>query len=416
MPSKFQNRLAKSVSVRLRKHVIVPLRSWKTARAARRQWSQATPEDYAKVQQRTLVFVDSLHVPCEGRGAYAYKAGGAPLLYASCYAAFTKHLCGKLQPLSETEKREWADYIKGFQGSDGLFRDPRIACELAETGDWWGWRHLTLHALMALSALGAKPQYRFQLLDQFQAEGSVSRWLEQRNWAKDTAGVSNEVQNIGTLMQYSRDYLGEHEWTERLEELYQGLDARQDVATGLWGPGFDSPLELSLGVQSAYHFWMLYFYDRRKVHYASAALASCLRSQTKSGGFGAQANTSACEDIDSVDPIARFTCRGHAHENSLGEVRSAAERALWWNLGNQNPDGGWVFRRHAPFLYGHALMGSAADESAMFPSWFRLLSTALLARLLPEHPVATLPWHFLECPGHQFWLGRSTPDEAKSPA
>ncbi len=394
----------------------MPLRSWRTAQAARRQWRQATLADYVKVQQRTVAFVDSMHVPSEGRGAYAYKAGGAPLLYSSCYAALTMHLCGKLQQLAQDEQREWADYIRRFQGSDGLFRDPRIACELAETCDWWGWRHLTVHALMALSAFGAKPQHRFQLLNQFQTEGSVGRWLEQRNWAKDTAGVSNEVQNIGTLMQYSRDYLGEHEWTARLEELYKGLDAKQDMVTGLWGTGFGTPLELSLGVQSAYHFWMLYFYDHREVRHASAALASCLRSQTRLGGFGFQFNTSACEDIDSIDPMARLASGNRAGAHFMEEIRFSAERALWWNLANQNSDGGWVFRRHEPFTYGHELMGSAADESTLFPTWFRLLSMAFLARLLPGHPIASLPWHYLECPGHQFWLGRMQPVEVKPTA
>ena len=120
-------------------------------------------------------------------------------------------------------------------------------------------------------------------------------WLESRNWVVDTCGVSNEVQNIGTLMQYARDQLGQPEWEAVLTELYQWLDEHQDPQSGLWGPRFDSAKDLSLGIQSAYHFWMLYFYDRRPVRHAEAALASCLRSQTTCGGFGFTVNTSACE-------------------------------------------------------------------------------------------------------------------------
>ena len=70
-----------------------------------------------------------------------------------------------------------------------------------------------------------------------------------------------------------------------------------------------------------------------------------------------------------------------------------------------NADGGFVFRRGEPLVYGHERMSSGADESAMFPTWFRTLSLAYLAQALPDSAVGGFDWQFLHCPGHQFWYG-----------
>jgi len=39
----------------------------------------------------------------------------------------------------------------------------------------------------------------------------------------------------------------------------------------------------------------------------------------------------------------------------------------------------------------------------MFPTWFRLLSLALIGKTLPEHELGQISWHFMQCPGAQFW-------------
>ena len=48
-----------------------------------------------------------------------------------------------------------------------------------------------------------------------------------------------------------------------------------------------------------------------------------------------------------------------------------------------------------------AIRHSAAAR-AMFPTWFRLLSLALIGTALPTHALGHVPWHFLRCPGMQF--------------
>ncbi len=50
-------------------------------------------------------------------------------------------------------------------------------------------------------------------------------------------------------------------------------------------------------------------------------------------------------------------------------------------------------------------MASAADVSAMFPTWFRTLCLAVMAQALPDSVVGVIPWKFCEAPGMQYWRG-----------
>ena len=62
---------------------------------------------------------------------------------------------------------------------------------------------MTLHALMALTALGGKVQKPLTILAPFEKKGFMTSWLEYRNWRLDPAGVSNEIQNYATFLQYA---------------------------------------------------------------------------------------------------------------------------------------------------------------------------------------------------------------------
>ncbi|MEM3627273.1 MAG: hypothetical protein QXZ25_04535 [Candidatus Bathyarchaeia archaeon] len=358
----------------------------------------ADPISYLnEVRDKTLAYIESNHLPEISIGAYSYKNGGTPVLYASCYAALTMHLYGRLQSLTESAKKEWADYILSFQCDDGLFRDPVIACPLAEEADWWGWRHLTLHVLMALSALGAVAARPFAMIKPFRKKGFMSQWLATRNWENDPAGVSNEVQNYGTILQYARDFQNETWCQDALNEMYDWLDKTQDSGTGLWGSRFDDPVSLSNGVQTGYHLWLLYFYDRRPIQYTERIIDSCLKTQNRLGGYGVQLNSSACEDIDSIDPLVRLS---HLTDYRNEDIRQSLERALLWILANQNPDGGWVFRRYEAFQYGHPNMLARSEESSMFPTWFRSLTLAYISQEIND----IFPKYFwFKGPGHQFW-------------
>lgn len=86
------------------------------------------------------------------------------------------------------------------------------------------------------------------------------------------------------------------------------------------------------------------------------------------------------------------------------EVQAVLKRVLPWILvANMNDNGGFVFRRDELLVYGHELMSSKTEESAMFPTWFRTLSLAYLSKAFPDSCVGNFDWQFLQCPGHQFW-------------
>ncbi|MBA4375977.1 MAG: hypothetical protein C0401_07375 [Anaerolinea sp.] len=371
-------------------------------RKSHQNWKEAGATELLNLRQKTLAYVESNHKSEISMGAYSYKPGGPPLLYASCYAALVRHLYGDLDSLSASERMEWVTYIQKHQSNDGLYRDPSIACTRAEQMDWWGWRHLTLHVLMALSALGGVVEKPFKLLDQFRKPGNMGYWLETRNWEHEPTSVSNEVQNYATMLQYDRDFHDEKWCDNALSELYVWLDQHQDPKTGLWWNHFDTPQLLSRGVRTGYHLWLLYFYDQRPIQYIEQIIDSCLASQNRLGGFDVQLNSSACEDIDSIDPLVRLFFQTDYRRD---DIRKALERALPWVLTNINPEGGWVFRRHERFWL-HELMDTGNDEASMFPTWFRSLSLAFIAQVLKGNEISKINWRFLSAPGHQFWINR----------
>jgi hypothetical protein len=132
-----------------------------------------------------------------------------------------------------------------------------------------------------------------------------------------------------------------------------------------------------------------------------------LATQNPVGGFGwgihnpeQPFRSSACEDIDSIDPLARM-CRLTSYRRD--EVFGVLRRAADWVLTNRAPDGGFVFTRDRFFDYGHPEFTAEAGQGSMFPTWFRTLSLAMVGKALPDGPPGEYPWHFVDCPGYQFW-------------
>lgn len=319
-----------------------------------------------------------------------------PVLYATLAALLLKHLYGVRDEQSEEE----LEFVLRFQSDDGLFCDPVIACKAAETEDWWGWRHLTLHALMTLALYNVPARKEIRYLEQFADKDRFREYLNTRDWGARAAWTSNELQNLGVMLQYARDYQNSPTAGALVEILYEAIDAHQDARTGLYGHRFDTPMELSLGVQAGYHFWLLYFYDKRPINYIERIIDSVLKTQNIIGGYGVQWNSSACEDIDSIDPLVRLS---RLTDYRREDIQASLQRALPAILHNLNGDGGWIFRRHEPLTLGHPQMFSAANESNVFYTWFRTLGLAYcLSGLTEAPPELRYDWNFEHAPGHQF--------------
>ena len=361
----------------------------------------ASELSFPTLRERTLGFVEAMRVQDGVYGQYCHAPSlSEPVLYSSLCAALTRHLYRDLDSLSPVEKQEWIAYINSFQGSDGLFRDPIIENELADTVDWWGWRHMTLHAVMALTALGSVVAKTFAFLDRYLEPDTLISWLESRDWQAKASPISNAVQNVGVLLQYARDFHGSDAAGRAVDCLLDWLDKTQNPRTGSWGPLKPNSRGLSDAVQTGYHLWLLYFYDHRPLAYVKQIVDCALDTQVQLGGFGVEPNSTACDDIDSIDPLVRLLQVTHYRRT---DIRDALGRALPWVLTNLNDDGGFVFLRDESFYVGHELTSYKKNESAMFPTWFRTLSLAYLAQALPDAETIHFDWPFIDCPGHQFW-------------
>ncbi|MHA1381460.1 MAG: hypothetical protein ACTSRG_24085 [Candidatus Helarchaeota archaeon] len=356
-----------------------------------------------QVIDKVLRYTESLSNKGNLVGEYYYSSCSEhSVLYSSVYAVLLRDLVCDLDNLSNLEKVKWADYLNNFQCDDGLYRDQLLNNERADVIDWWGWRHLTAHVVTALTILNSRTKVPFKILEKLYGNGKAERWISSLDWENNAPNVSNTVMNYGVMLQYDRDFYNIIEAGNALTEIYDWLDKHQDAETGLWGNRpFNDKKKLSDGVQTSYHIWILYFYDNQPIQYLEKCINSCLKTQNEFGGFGVKPNSSACEDIDSIDPLCRFY---FMTDYRKADIERALRKAISWILLNQNEDGGFVFRKYEPFMYGHKLMTTAANESAMFPTWFRMLSLAYISKVLPDLQIYHyFKFQFPQSPGYQFW-------------
>jgi hypothetical protein len=201
--------------------------------------------------------------------------------------------------------------------------------------------------------------------------------------------------NLGCLLQYQRDFFNDGTAGKALETLIVELEKRINRKYGSWGYGDDEDIAfLSRTQQFAYHLYALWLYDQRPIKYAEKLIDLTLRTQTKLGGFGWRLNSSACEDIDAVFMLVKLS---ELTDYRRDDICQALQKAFVWILANQNPDGGFVFSRNEPFVYGHELLSSQKNESHLFATWFRSLSIAYLADYFQ---IAV--FNIGRCPGMQF--------------
>jgi len=353
------------------------------------------------IKRLTLAYLDRQRVLRGGEFAgYRHSdSTSKPVLYATLFSLLTKHLYGVHDEWIDAE----LELVLSFQDEDGLFRDPVIACPQADgMYHGWGWRHLTLHALMTLALYDTPEPKEMRLVEPYDHLDRFRRFLESREWTGQAASTGNELQNIGVMLQYARDYQNSTLAGSLIEIMYEVVDSHQDPQTGLYGDSFQTPQQLSWGVISAYHLWLLYFYDRRPIPRQERIIDSLLVTQNTLGGYGVRWNSSACEDIDSIDPLARFS---QLTDYRRDDVQASLQHALPALLHNLNGDGGWVYRRHEANMVIHPQMFSAADESDTWYTWYRTLAFAYLLTALDDVPPQFVyPWQFKRAPGHQFPL------------
>jgi len=361
------------------------------------------------IRKKTLTYIENMRIKELPYGQYRYSANTKkPVLYASTYAVMTRHLYRDLN-ISDEERKEWISYVQSFQDDDGLFKDPVVADSKSVDADWWGWRHLTCHVVVALSALEAVAQKEFVYIKSFYNSDFVRKWLSERDWSTPASSnnAGNEILNYGTLLQYARDFHNDKKAGKSIEVMLDWLLENQNQQYGTWGPTIDinNKIDLAEVMMGGYHELLLFFYDKRPFKYQEIIIDRILSLQNKKGGFSGPHHpiSSACQDIDAIDPLVRLTTQTDYRKE---DIKLALKRAISCVLSHQNEDGGFVFYRDKEFEYGHQQMYSKINESAMFPTWFRTLSLAIAAQVLSDSVIEKFNWQFTKCPGYQFWRNK----------
>lgn len=170
-------------------------------------------------------------------GAWRYASGsGKPTLYSGTYAVLLRHLLD--DPFQPAEAAAIVERLDRHQDAEGLWRDPVIWDQGWYAGDplWCGRPHLACHALAAYAAIGNRPARRLTWLEPWLDPARLRSWLEARDWGTGIDFTGNEVMNVGTLLQYARDQLGDRRAAPAVELLLDWLAGHHhDPASGLWG-------------------------------------------------------------------------------------------------------------------------------------------------------------------------------------
>lgn len=348
--------------------------------------------NFSQFKKLVLDYVESMKV-----NDFEYRFSNSvfePTLYASVYACMIKGFFNDILP---DEKLSWKQYFDKFQRDDGLFQDNTFYNEKYNEGDGWGARHLQGHIIIAYERLGFTPLKEFSFLNHFINLDNIISWLNSLDF-KQVWKSSNSIMNYGVCLQYARDYMGmntDKSITTMREWLLQHL--RKDC--GMWYDGsLNSDASYYEAIRGAYHIYPLFIYDGIKIPYANEALEIILKMQNKWGGFDYKICSSACADIDAIDPMIRLALQTNRDKDAI--VHEHVQKALKWVLVNQRSDGGFVFDYSKEFCYGGARsLYSKLHESNMFATWFRVLSILYMQEFL-----GNCKNDFVKVPGYEYPL------------
>ena len=193
-------------------------------------------------------------MPEFGAGSYRYSlVSDKPTLYSSTYAAMTRSLYNDLT--SAEECRRWVDYLNRYQDDDGLFRDPVMFDQGWYAGDplTCGRPHLTCHVIGALTCLGGVAEKDNSFLSPWLDADFMRNWLSECNWSERVAWTGNEIMNVGTLLQYERDFHHNQSAGKAIQVMLEWLSTHHiNPDSGIWGDlDITDPLNRSHAVQAA---------------------------------------------------------------------------------------------------------------------------------------------------------------------
>lgn len=314
-------------------------------------------------------------------------------LYTYVYYVMICGLLGKvINDCDEIKKR-----ILNSQCEDGLFYDEKLMNIQYLKGEGWGARHLMPHIIIALERLRCVPNYDIKYLAPFHSYKmtyDIMNSLDMEHiWV-----TSNYVMNTGVMLQYERDILNGKNANEGVNAIENFLMNNMRNSDSMWFCKNKSNIPQNYEVvRGAYHLFPILLYDNITIPNPENVIDRILSLQNKYGGFDYRKNSSACEDIDAIEPLIRFSIITNGYRKN--EVESVLKKALIWIASNQMQDGGFVFRKGENFNYGHENISSGINESNMFATWFRLLCVCYIYDYL-----TCTKGRYVRVPGYEYPL------------
>jgi len=328
--------------------------------------------DLGKVNQ----FFDSLYDPVSG--GYRYSSTGPPTLYGTCFALMTKRYLGVVGSLSDQTKR----FLLDCQNPEtGWLDAPELSTWEPVPGAWHSrehvMHHVAVHALPAIQDNGLRLKYPLADAHKFLDPEYLASWLDARS-LKHAWLEGNNILFVGQFLVYLRDVEKIPAAQAALDQWFAWLDKYVDPATGLWGTnGFCSPYD---AVYGGYHQLLVYYYEKHPLTSVERLIDTTLALQFRDGGFSREAGGGACEDVDAVDILVNCY---KLVDYRRPDIRVAVRRCVRLIESQQNPDGGFPYKRNQAWSHlGVPATSAVPNQSHAFGTWFRVHTIALAAQIL----------------------------------
>ncbi|MHB9025464.1 MAG: prenyltransferase/squalene oxidase repeat-containing protein [Armatimonadota bacterium] len=329
--------------------------------------------DLTQLRSDALRFLHSMR---DGESfAFRFSPASAPSLIGTALAAMLAGVTGWIQELSEEERKAWAGVIKACQRLDGWFEDDDIAdCNLRPGyGKDRALLHRTRHALMALAALGERPEYPLAMTDAWRGSGKVAAWCAGLNLA-DYWYSSNMLMDAALLLLESGEGAA-------VDELLDFCDAHLDPRTGYHDAGLSETRNAMAG---AMHLYPVYIVRNRPILHAEAAIRTTLALQQPDGLYGYESGSGGedCLDYDAVSILCNL---GLQHPALRAEIITSMEKTQAGLAICRNADGGFcAHRREETYYFGTHTTPVRPGDSSLWATYSRLLTLLMIEAFLTQ--------------------------------
>ncbi|MEW4563914.1 hypothetical protein AB1K70_15370 [Bremerella sp. JC770] len=354
-------------------------------------------------RERVLQFIQECYL--DDSAFYRNCLGGAPTLYAACYALLTRYYLGELD-----RRRPDASALATLnrildcqEEATGCFIGPELEQWSPPSGSIFDREHLIMHqtttVLSCLETFDRPPKFTLRFAHRFTDLKQLEKWFQERDWS-DPWLEGNNLLFVLQLLVYLRDVERIAGAEDSLQYFFSLLDRLVDPSTGLWGT--DRGGSIPGGVYGGYHQLLAYYYEHHQVMHPERLVDSVLSLQHVDGGFALRGGGGACEDVDAIDILVNlYKLRDYRRP----QIRVALRRCLPHLYRQQVSDGGFLYRRNA--VFHHMTIPdtrSEKNQSNMFSTWFRVHTLALIAEVLTDdaslaelefrfNPRLSMGWH-----------------------